>query len=237
MGDHAAEKRDSAQQAMGRRAFLIGGAGAGLVLPLLPAAPAWAQPSGVPASGRIAFRVVRKGVHIGESSVTFTQDGDSLAVRTEARIQIKVGPVTVYRYTHLCTERWSGNRFMALDSTTNSNVSHEKVTVRRTAEGLRIEPASGAPYVAPGDALPQTHWNRFAYMGPMFNPQDGKPMKETLVSRTPDMVKLADGSSIPATRWSVTGDGVMDDFYDAAGVWVGLHAKVQDGSYVEYLRL
>ena len=237
MGEHAAEKRDRAQDLVGRRAFLIGGAGAGLVLPLLRAAPAFAQPSGIPASGKIAFRVLRKGQHIGESTVTFTQDSDGLTVRTEVRIQVKVGPVPVYRYTHTCTEHWTGNRFMGLESATNSNMSREKVTVRRTADGLHIEPSNGTPWTASGDALPQTHWNRFAYMGPMFNPQDGKPLRETLVSRTPDMVKLADGTSVPATRWSVTGDGVMDDFYDAAGVWIGLHAKVQDGSYVEYLRL
>jgi hypothetical protein len=35
----------------------------------------------------------------------------------------------------------------------------------------------------------------------------------------------------------VTGDGVMDDYYDANGVWAGLKVKVRDGSRVEYLRL
>ena len=124
MGKHAAEKRDRAQDLMGRRAFLIGGAGAGLVLPLvLRGTPAAAQPSGIPASGKIAFRVLRKGQHIGESTVTFTQDSDSLTVRTEVHIQVKVGPVPVYRYTHICTEHWSGNRFMGLESATNSNMS------------------------------------------------------------------------------------------------------------------
>ncbi len=94
-----------------------------------------------------------------------------------------------------------------------------------------------APFVAPADTLPLTHWNRFAYQGPLFDPQTGKMVKETLVSRSDDMIQLADGSSVKATRWSVTGDGVMDDYYDAAGVWTGLHVKVQDGSHVEYLRL
>jgi hypothetical protein len=238
MGEHAAEKRDRAQDVMGRRAFLIGGAGAGLVLPLLPAGPALAQPlGGIPASGKIAFHVLRKGAHIGESTVTFSQDSDGLTVRTEVHIQVKVGPVPVYRYTHVCNEHWNGNRFTGLESTTNSNMSHEKVTVRRLADGLHIDSASIPSWIAPIDSLPQTHWNRFAYMGPMFNPQDGKPLKEILVSRTPDTVKLVDGSSISATRWSMTGDGVMDDFYDANGVWVGLHAKVQDGSYVEYVKI
>ena len=49
----------------------------------------------------------------------------------------------------------------------------------------------------------------------------------TLVTRgrtTP--IPDANGAMIKVTRWSVTGDGVMDDYYyDGAGVWAGLHVK------------
>ena len=126
---------------------------------------------------------------------------------------------------------------MALESTTSSNVSHDKVTARRTADGIRIEPSDADPFTASPDALPLTHWNRFAYQGPLFDPQAGKLLKESLVTRADDTIQAADGSSIKVTRWSVTGDGVMDDYYDAGGVWAGLHVKVRDGSRVEYLRL
>lgn len=239
MGDDAAEVTGWTRHRMGRRAFLISGVGAGLTLPLLGATSAWAQPAGVPPGGQLAFKVMRKGVHIGEHALTFTQDGDNLSVHTEVRITIKVGPVPVYHYVHRCTERWTGARFTNLESSTSANgVSRESIKARRTSDGIYIEPAVGDPYTASADCLPLTHWNRLAYQGaPLFNPQDGKPMHETLVSKGDDMVKLADGTSIRATRYSVKGDGTMDDFYDAAGVWTGLHSKVQDGSYVDYLRL
>jgi hypothetical protein len=221
---------------MGRRAFLASGA-AGLALPWLRPGRARAALSGIPADGKVAFKVMRKGAHIGEHSLTFSQDGESLTVQTDVRITVHIGPVPVYHHSQRCIEHWKGDRFVGLESTTNSNVSHDVVTARRTADGLRIEPGSGAPYTAPAETLPLTHWNRLAYQGPLFEPQNGKLLKETLVARADDMIALADGSMIKVTRWSVTGDGVMDDYYDAGGVWAGLHVKVRDGSRVEYLRL
>jgi hypothetical protein len=150
---------------------------------------------------------------------------------------VHIGPVPVYHHTQRCTERWKGDRFMSLESTTTSNVSTETVTAKRTADGVHIEPAQGQPYTAPAEILPLTHWNRFAYQGPLFDPENGKALKETLTGRADDTIQAADGSSIKVTRWSVTGDGVMDDYYDSSGVWAGLRVKVRDGSEVQYLRL
>jgi len=232
----AAEATGGARKAIGRRAFLASGA-AGLTLPWLAPAGARAALSGIPADGKVAFKVMRKGAHIGEHRLTFSQDADGLTVTTDVRITVHIGPVPVYHHTQHCVEHWKGDRFVGLESTTNSNVSHDVVAARRTADGLRIEPDSGAPFTAPAETLPLTHWNRFAYQGPLFEPQNGKLLKETLVGRADDMIAQADGSMVKVTRWSVTGDGVMDDFYDAAGVWAGLHVKVRDGSRVEYLRL
>jgi hypothetical protein len=221
---------------MDRRLFLAGGA-AGLALPWVGPARARAALSGIPSDGRVAFKVMRKGAHIGEHSLRFDQDGDSLTVQTDVRITVHIGPVPVYRHTQHIVEHWKGDRFVGMESTTHSNVSHETVTARRTPDGVRIEPSNGAPFTAPAEAAPLTHWNRFAYQGPIFDPQGGKLLRMSLVTRAEDMIPQADGQMIKVTRWSVTGDGVMDDYYDAGGVWAGLHVKVQDGSRVEYLRL
>ena len=237
MGRNAAEATGWARATIGRRAFLASGAAAGLTLPLLKPSLALAAPAGIPADGKLAFKVMRKGANIGEHSLRFDQDGDTLTVQTDVRITVHIGPVPVYHHTQRCIEHWKGDRFMAMESTTSSNVAHETVTARRTADGVRIEPAEGKPYTAPAETLPLTHWNRFAYQGPLFDPQGGKLLKETLVTRAEDAVQQADGSTIKVTRWSVTGDGVMDDYYDSSGVWAGLHVKVRDGSRVEYLRL
>jgi hypothetical protein len=235
MNDSPAGETGWRPQSIRRRAFLVGGAGAGLCL--LGAGAARAQPVGVPASGKLAFKVMRKGNDIGQHVMRFEQDGDGLIIHIDVRIVVRIGPVPVYHHTQHCTERWRGDQFVSLDSTTISTASHQTMSARRAGDGVHISPSSGAPYVASPDTLPLTHWNHAVYQTPVFNPETGKMLRETLVARADDMVRLADGTSIRATRYTVAGDGMEDNFYDSAGVWAGLHARVEDGSFVDYLRI
>jgi hypothetical protein len=226
---------------MGRRALLLRGLGAGLTLSAL-GLPALARAggSGIPADGKLAFQVWRQGNHIGEHALTFTQDGDDLTVQIDVHIVVKIGPVPVARYTHNCREHWSAGQFQSLDAVSHSLPGHQQhTTAKRTADGIYIEPAGGAsPYTTTADTLPMSHWNRQDMRAPLFNPQDGKILKET--SRIPkgeEMIKLADGTMIKATRYAITGDAAVDDWYDANNVWTALHGRVVDGSYIDYLRL
>jgi hypothetical protein len=238
MDKSAAAAMGRAPDGMRRRAFLIGGAGAGLCLSLLGAGAARAQPlGGVPYGGKLSFKVLRKGSHIGEHNLRFDQDADGVTIHIDVHIVVKVGPLPVYRHTQTCVERWRGGQVASLDTTTTSTASKQTMTARRASDGVHITSSATADYVASLDALPLTHWNRAIYQGPVFNPENGKMLRETVVGRADDMVRLADGSSIRATRYSVAGDGVEDNFYDTSGVWAGLHARVEDGSYVDYLRV
>jgi hypothetical protein len=70
----------------------------------------------------------------------------------------------------------------------------------------------------------------------LFNPQTGKKVPETTVPRGPDMVALANGTQIQATRYSLDGKAPLDDWYDQHAVWTALRARAPDGSVVQYLR-
>ncbi|MDB5461209.1 MAG: hypothetical protein JWO72_2950 [Caulobacteraceae bacterium] len=223
---------------MGRRAFLIQGLGAGLVLGALGPPQARAAVYGVPADGRLAFQVWRKNAHIGEHALRFEQDGDALTVHIDVHIIVRIGPVPVMRYTHSSKEQWQGGQFQGLEATTHSNLDRQHVTARRSADGLYIQPVRGAPYTASGDTLPMSHWNRQVMRAPLFDPDDGRLLRETTRAlKGEEMVKLADGSSVRATRYTITGDASVDDWYDANNVWTALHSRVVDGSYIDYLRL
>ena len=159
MGANAAGATGRAGAHLQRRAFLAGGA-AGLALPWLEPARAWAGPSGVPADGKVAFKVLRRGAHIGEHSLRFEQDGDNLTVTTEVRITVHIGPVPVYH--HAQGTAWSTGRATAswsMESTTVSNVSpRPRSRPAASPTACASNQPSGAAFTAPAEALPLTHW-------------------------------------------------------------------------------
>jgi hypothetical protein len=187
---------------------------AGVLLVLATPSALRAEPS------RLAFAAIRNGSRIGEQRMTFASDGDSLAVHTIAEMAVKLGPLTLYHYRHEADERWKGGRFGSLETHTNANGKLLKVTARRTDGGVEIVSAAGLTTRAPVSALPFSHWNRKIAAAPLFNPQDGKLVHETVVA-TP-------------RKLSFRGDVEIDDFYDDAGTWVGLIGKLSDGSRMEY---
>jgi hypothetical protein len=199
-------------------------------------APAWAMAAPkIPAAGRLAFAVFRNGARIGDHRMRFARDGDLLTVTTEVAMTVRMGPVPVYRYSHHAVERWRGDRFERLETTTDGNGRKKQVTAQRTDAGVLITVGKTRLTAGPQTA-PLTHWNAEVLSRPLFNPQEGKLVKVT-ARRGVEALKLADGATIQATKVSLRGEVEIDDFYDAAGAWVALRGKLEDGSRVEYRRV
>jgi hypothetical protein len=198
----------------------------------LPAARA-----AVAAPRKLSFVVLRNGDKIGEQAMMFELVGEDLTARTSCELVVKLGPVPVYRYRHEATERWSQDRFASLQTQTNDNGKLISVTALHDGDRLQIARAGQAPLSAPPQTLPFTHWNRKISGAPVFNPQDGKLLREAAEGPTPGLVKLADGSSFPASKIVFRGDAYIEDWYDQAGGWTGLVGRLKDGSTVEYRRL
>lgn len=198
----------------------------------LAAAPgAFAAPS-----GKLRFKVYRNGVRVGEQVTTIVGAPGAQTVTTDARLVVKLGPVPVFRYHHHAVERWQGGRFASLETTTDSNGKHERVSARSGPAGVAIETAKRKT-TAPADALPFTHWNPQVFAGaPLFNPQTGKLLKLSVSRHGPERLAPPGSPAVTATRWAVRGDAEIDDWYDASGVWVGLRGKLEDGSTLEYRR-
>ena len=107
------------------------------------------------------------------------------------------------------------------------------------AEGVEARREEGAEVVngrrLPAAALPLTHWNPETVRAPLFNPQTGKLMRLS-ASRRSETFTPAGGRAQPATRISLTGESVLDDWYDSSGTWLALRARAKDGSVVDYRR-
>lgn len=210
-----------------RRAVLAGGlcalAGPGLAL-------AESYPP------RLAFAALRNGRKIGEQSMTFDAR-DGLVVSTVVEMEVKLGPISLYRYRHEATERWRAGAFESLATRTNDNGRLLQVSARREGGAVRIVQPSGAEVAAPGSALPFTHWNRRIAHAPLFNPQDGKLLKERGAPAGTGLVTLADGSSRMAEGVMFRGEAEIVDWYDDGGVWTALQGRLKDGSAMAYRRL
>lgn len=215
-----------------RRQFLT----CGIALAALPALPpsAWAA---LPTGGGVTFAVMRKGKKIGEHSVQFSTDGDTLTARALAQMSVAIGPVTVFRYRHSQVERWTGGKFAGIETNTTQNGQKIQLVAERTDAGVKITGGKGAKPLLPAATLPLTHWNRQALSGPLFNPQDGKVMRLSVTGQGPSSVALADGRQVKATRIALAGQTTIEDWYDAGGGWTALRAKADDGSIVEYRKL
>ena len=189
-----------------------------------------------PQPARLAFIALRNGRKIGEQHMIFDRD-DGLTVRTQVEMAVKLGPIQLYSYRHEATERWRDGRFQSLDTQTADNGKALRVSARRESDGVMISPAAGGALQAAKDALPFTHWNREIAKAPLFNPQDGKLLRETVTAAAGASIVFADGSSRRAQGVVFRGDASIEDWYDDDGVWTGLTGRLKDGSTLEYRRL
>jgi hypothetical protein len=213
-----------------RRELLAGG---GALLAALPVTGLRAALP-VPAGNRLGFDVIRKGAKLGVHMLSFAPNGDSLTVQVAVDIVYKIGPITLYRYTHRAIERWQGEQVVSLESHTDDNGTKYQVLGHREAAGFVVE-GTKARYVAPPDALPATHWNRRELAGPWINTQDGALMRPRIAQQGIDTIPTAGGGSTRARRFVLTGDVQMDMWYDDRPSWAGL-AFVKGGVPVRYER-
>ncbi len=223
-----------------RRNLVLGG-GAFLCAPRLLADPVLTPPKpgllSTPPGKSLGFDVMRKGSKIGTHVLTFDQNGDNLTVNVDVELKVGLGPIVLFRYKHHASEVWKGGQLVSLDTETNDDGTPHKVTGRATDAGFKVEGSKAKPYIAPADALPATHWNRKMLDGPWINTQDGRLLRPKITPMGPDMIPVASGAKIPAQHFALSGDAVLDTYYDGTPNWVGLNFKAGDGSLILYERV
>jgi hypothetical protein len=213
---------------IGRRDLLaVGGA--------LLVAPAARAALPVPTGNRLGFDVLRKGSKLGTHMLTFRPEGDRLTVEVLVDIAYKIGPITLYHYSHRATERWQGDQVMSVEARTDDNGSKSGVTAHREGNGWSVEGPKSGRYTAPPNAMPATHWNRRELDGPWINTQDGRLMRPRVASLGVDAVPSAGGGTLSARHFRLSGDVQMDMWYDDRLGWAGL-SFAMGGAPIVYLR-
>jgi len=191
----------------------------------------------IPASGSLAFRLIRHGTPIGNHTLDFTVEGDTLTVRIAADVVYAIGPIPLVRYNHRNTEVWQGGTLASLDAQTNRNGRLLHMSAHRTPAGLQVEGSGTSPYIAPDDAMPTTYWNVRMLLGPMIGVQDGMLVHPKVTEKPLEPIRLASGAQAAARCYSLTGDLDLDLWYAPDGSWMSMRFAVADGSVITYERL
>ena len=199
---------------MDRRLFVLGGC-AGAV-------PAAAAALPVPPSRAMAFVVLRNGTKIGEHHLSFSGAGGDVDVAINAAFLVKMMGVGIFSYALQATESWRGGVFQSLRSAVNDNGSRLQVTADRIAGGYSVQGTHVPRYTAPPNTLPLTYWNKQMLNGLMLNIQTAHSDVVTVTPGGWNSLPTAEGGTLVARRYDVSGKLHFSVWYDAAQNWSGL---------------
>jgi len=213
----------------------LGGMVALLTPSFIGAGAAMAATLPVPPANRLGFDVIMGSRKLGTHDLVFHPQPDGLLVEVAVDLAYKLGPMTLFRYTHTAHERWQGGQVIEMDTQTNENGTHYRVDARRENGALVVRPQGKPSYTAPADALPATHWNHRELDGPMINTQNGELLRPQIAPEGLFTVAAADGKSLRVRKYALTGPVKLNLWYDEAQEWAGL-SFVKGGFEVRYAR-
>lgn len=171
----------------------------------------------VPASGRLAFDVIRKGKDVGDYLVTFRGKGPDLnvTINTDVTVKLPVIGVSVYKFRQQSTETWRGGKLAALSSKTDDNGTPHSISVGATP------------------LIPASLWSADLLAArQVLNTINGGT--DTISVRKLGTESVATGSgSVKAAHYAVSG-GLNRELWYADGKLVHVRFKADDGSVIDY---
>ncbi len=193
-----------------------------------------AETSGEPYAGKLAFDVLRGGKQIGRHEITFTEIGDETHVSIDIELVVKIGFLTVFRYEHQNREVWRNGRVVSVMTDTNDDGKPFELRAIQGSEGLHVKTLSDEA-VVPSSAIPTSYWNPEILRNRQWlDTQRGVMLDIEVGNVGIEPVELADGRTIEAERFEVTGDLNISVWYTPQGEWVKLAFPAR-GSDIEYV--
>ena len=182
----------------------------------------------------LAFDVHRDGTFVGNHTVSFTRDGDSLVVEAQFGIAVKFLTFTAYSLDYSSKARWRDGKLFYLEARTDDDGELSVVKARRSLQSIRVTAPDGREVVA-GDIFPTNHWNvAVTRSAEVLNTITGQVNKVQMRDLGYELI-TAEGIEIDARRWAYTGDLQNEVWYDDEGRWVKMRFAGKDGSLIEYV--
>lgn len=185
-------------------------------------------------TGDLSFDILRNDKPVGNHSVTFEPNGDTMTVRTKSKIEIDFLVFTAYRFTYTSESRWIGDEMVSLKARTDDD--GEVTTVDATKDGgtLRVSGSAG-DFDAASPIFPTDHWHKGVIGSTeVLNTITGRIADVKIVDKGWSRLELPDGP-VTARHYAYTGDLLTEVWYDGRGRWVAMRFKARDGSTIRYV--
>jgi Family of unknown function (DUF6134) len=182
------------------------------------------------------FKIVRDGDVVGHHRLTFRQDGDTLVVRSDLKIEVTVLFATAYRYEQTRSEVWRNSKLVAMQSVANDDGTHYDIKGQAGPGGLTVT-SQGKSWTVPADSVPASYWNVSMVTAkdrPLIDAQSGTVLNAGVRKIGPEKINVR-GRDIVATHYRLGASQPRDVWYDAQGMWVKMRAKGKDGSVAEWV--
>jgi len=200
---------------MDRRAFLLN-------------ASAYSLP--VPSGDAMHFRVLRNGEPVGDHTIRFNASGNSLSISISVSGRVMFAGIPVFSYTMKASEYWEDGVFQRVQSVVNKDGTPIEVHAERISGGYSVQGTNVPRYVAPPNLLPLTYWNKAMLNGTILNISTGHSYPVIVTSPGWNALPTANGGTITAQRFDISGKLHMSVWYDQNNTWCGLEFQ-RDGDF------
>jgi hypothetical protein len=210
----------------------------------LAALPIGASAVAAPRPAEWDFVALLGGERIGAHRYVVTPSGEhSFTVASEARFDVKILGIPVYRYRHRAVEHWDGDCLQAIDSRTDDDGRLEQVRGRldgqrfvldARSDGGTAAPAAGAGVDVAGCVMSFAYWNpALAARDRLLDPATGKLVPVTFAT-LPSLTIDVRGLPTPVRGVRISGLAQPIDVWYADDRWVGLDTTVEGGHRLSY---
>jgi len=187
------------------------------------------------ATPKIQFDMVREGKKIGIHQVVVKEKDDVQKVTVKIVIDVKLGPLTLYKYRHESHETWKEGKLTALHSRTLDKGKNYSVDVEENGDGtLRMTNQEDEEYIVKNTIIPTSYWNKaLTEQTELLDTQKGLVRIVNFLQGTEETYSGRIGGTVyRAIPYTMSGDLRMKLWYTPEGEWVGLQFQQKDSTIV-----
>jgi hypothetical protein len=174
------------------------------------------------------FRVLLDGREIGRHHFALRATGEERELRSEARFDVRVLYVSVYRYFHESVERWNGNCLQSLVSRTETNGESQSVSAAARGNHLAVQRPQGRDEHE-GCVMSFAYWNpQILGQRRLLNSQTGELLPVKITRQGDETVEMH-GQPLAAQRHRISAPNLQVDLWYAGGRWIALEAPAKGG--------